>query len=114
MKVVLRNVRYPRKWNKGTRLTLCDEDGVIWASINFTDGILSVDHLKGVYIRTHKMNGMGQLQLDGEPEKPFHCPHCDDYEEAWDPEKKQVVCKRCGRPYFEVPEPVMHLEKAVA
>lgn len=115
MKAVLASKRSPRKWGKTGRWSLCDDHGVIYAQISVSrGGFIHIDRLEGVTINIHEMNGMGQYQLDGEPEKPFRCPSCGDHPEKWEEGKMeprangygfekgagQVVCKSCGASYF--------------
>ncbi len=90
------------------------------ARIDFSIFGIHVDHLEGVKVRVNPMNGLGQYQLDGEPEADFSCRHCKDEDYPDDPKlygstsrkwadgsvKKygegflkpvyRVVCKRCG------------------
>jgi len=101
MKTVLRNVRSPRQWNPGKSLSVCDENGIVVATVYWSVRGLTIDHLAGYDIRTNELNGLGQYNFDNEPDKPWTCPHCGEHPEAWDIVKERVVCKECGGAYIE-------------
>ncbi len=117
LKIVTRGARYPRKYKKIRSFSLCDQNGQVVATIDFSVFGVHVNHLEGFPVNVSQMNGLGQYQLDGEPEASFRCPHCKEedtdsmgrtrpvysYEKKWaypvgqeGESIKEVVCKRCG------------------
>jgi len=101
VKTVLRNVRYPRQWNPGKSLSICDDNGIVVATVYWSIRGIHIDHLAGFDVLAHEMNGLGQYNFDNEPDKPWNCPHCQENPEAWDIAKEKVVCKICGGAYIE-------------
>ncbi len=111
VKVATRRERYPRRWDSKLRsVSLCDENGIVWAQVSISETGLTISHLEGARVQVNQMNGMGQHQLEGEPEKSFSCPSCGDFKEIFKPgryhgpwdgrEAGQVVCKSCGSSFF--------------
>jgi hypothetical protein len=122
LKIVTRGARYPRKYKKIRSVSLCDQDGQVVATIDFSLRGIHIDALEGFPVSSKIMNGLGQYTLEGEPEASFNCPHCveddvDSYGRArkdYAHAKKwadgsvrkdnqgllkpvyRVVCKRCG------------------
>jgi hypothetical protein len=115
LKIVTRGARYPRKYKKIRRLAICDQDGQIVATVSWSHTGLTIDRLEGYNVHINDMNGLGQYNLEDEPEAPHGCPHCveDDQDKygrsrpsySWARKwadgahpgiQYRVVCKRCG------------------
>lgn len=112
IKIVTRGKRYPRKYKSIRSVSLCDRNGEVVASISLGPLGIHIDHLAGFPVNVKEMNGLGQYQLDGEPEAPFSCPHCGGGEaklyggshRKWADgsttglgNQYRVVCKNCGK-----------------
>lgn len=116
IKIVARGARYPRKYKKIRSVSLCDQDGQVVATVFLSAYGIDVDHLAGLPVNVNLMNGLGQYQLEGEPEARFSCPHCvgegdgptrstskkwadgsiKHYGDGLLKPVYRVVCKRCG------------------
>ena len=103
MKIVISNVRTPRKYTKMRVLSLCDDRGIIWARVHVSQGSVSIDHLSGIGLNVRERGGLGEYDLD----KEFHrgwgqrheCPECREADEVYDPRDYNVKCKNCGEVY---------------
>lgn len=103
MKIVLSNVRRPRKYTEMRYLALCDDRGIIWAKVHVDEGSVSIDHLSGVRLTVRERGGMGSWDLDREFHRGWgqrlECPKCHEGDEVYDPRDYQVKCKSCGEVY---------------
>jgi len=103
MKIVISNVRSPRKYTQMRVLNLCDDRGIIWARVYVREGSISIDHLSGIGLSVRERGGLGDYDLD----KEFHrgwgqrheCPKCQEGDEVYDPRDYKVKCKKCGEVY---------------
>lgn len=104
MKIVVRNVRSPRKYSELRSLSLCDDRGIIWVRVDFSErGTISIRHLEGVKVNTHQVGGLGDWDLDNEFRRSWRsrqeCPKCQEKDEVLDERTHQVKCKACGEVY---------------
>ena len=103
MKIVISNVRSPRKYSKMRTLNLCDNRGIIWARVHVGEGSVSIDHLSGIRLNVGERGGLGNYDLDKEFGRGWgqrhECPQCQESDEVYDPRDYQVKCKNCGEVY---------------
>lgn len=103
IKIVTRGKRYPRKYKPIRSVSLCDLNGEVVATVSLGPTGIHIDHLEGFPVNVKEMNALGQYQLDGEPDTPFACPHCDkSWVRKWADgghhgAQYRVVCKGCGK-----------------
>lgn len=111
MKIVVRNVRHPRRYSAFKSISLLDDAGMVWATISIRDGGVSISHLDGVKITDHQLNAMGDYDLDKEFNRgPYSswCPECRrdrsggrSPQHIYNPSTKKVTCSVCGHTWGE-------------
>lgn len=101
MKVVIQNVRSPRKYTPMNDLYLCDKRGITWGIISVSDGSISVRTLQGVKVHQTTSKALGYWNLDKESDRPWRhrskCPDCEGTSVLYDPMNYMVKCQGCGR-----------------
>jgi len=102
MKSVIINERRPRKYTPLKRVILTDDAGMVWATIDVSDGNIRVTHLDGVRIHTNQLNGMGDYVIGDDVLVPYlyaWCPNCESgigSPKVYDQNTKKVTCAECG------------------
>lgn len=104
MKIVVSNVRSPRKYTELRGISLCDDRGIIWARIEVNGrGSISIRNLEGVSVNVSQSGGLGDWDLDNEFNRGwrdrYQCPKCQETDEVFDTRNYQVKCKSCGEVY---------------